>query len=108
MTSSRFTDVFLGSEEHHRMFATTATTTATTTTTQKDTGSSSNQHTMQFRLLENCLAMGSPSRPDTNTPLWKEWYGSSNSGSEEDTTTTTPRHVTYGYDRCRVLFTLNT
>ena len=102
MTSSRFTDVFLGSEEHNRMFATTT----TTTTTQKDTGSS-NQHTMQFRLLENCLAMGSPSRPDTNTPLWKEWYGSSNSGSEEDTTTTT-RHVTYGYDRCRVLFTLNT
>jgi hypothetical protein len=92
VTSSRFTDEFLGSEEHNRMFA-------------KSSTGSTNQHTMQFRLLENCLAMGSPSRPDTNTPLWKEWYGSNNGSSEEDTTT---RHVTYGYDRCRVLFTLNT
>jgi hypothetical protein len=68
--------------------------------------SSSNQHTMQYRLLENCLAMGSPSRPDTNTPLWKEWYGGGSGGEEESTTSA--RHVTYGYDRCRVLFTLNT
>lgn len=57
---------------------------------------------MQYRLLENCLAMGSPSRPDTNTPVWKEWYG----GTEQ--ATKPQQHATYGDDRCRVLFTLNT
>ena len=93
VTSSRFTDVFLGSTEHNTMF---------TNTVSK---AGSNQHTMQYRLLENCLAMGSPARPDTTTPLWKEWYSGSNSNSGA---AAPPRHVTYGMDRCRVLFTLNT
>lgn len=47
-----------------------------------------------LRLLENCLAMGSPSRPDVNAPLWKEWFGHSKNKISAD--------------RCRVLFTLNT
>ena len=36
--------------------------------------------------------MGSPSRPDTKSSLWKEWFGKS---TNQD-------------DRCRILFTLNT
>ena len=52
----------------------------------------------QVRLLENCLAMGSPSRPDTNSPVWKEWFGNSSKGSGKGDAS----------DRCRILFTLNT
>jgi hypothetical protein len=48
----------------------------------------------QRRLLENCLAMGSPSRPDTNSAVWKEWFGKKGKEKAED--------------RCRILFTLNT
>lgn len=92
VTSSRFTEEFLGGSEHNRMFNGGAAGEAH----KSKTGS--NQHRMQYRLLENCLAMGSPSRPDTNTPVWKEWYGNKD-GVEHDT---------YGMDRCRVLFTLNT
>lgn len=78
VTSSRFTEDPLGSKEHNEFFGTTS--------FQDDDDKS-----IHLRLLENCLAMGSPSRPDTQSVLWKEWYGSS---SESD-------------DRCRVLFALN-
>jgi hypothetical protein len=47
------------------------------------------------RLLENCLSMGSPARPDTNGGLWKDWFGSQPNASGSA-------------DRCRVLFTVNT
>jgi hypothetical protein len=91
VTSGRFTEELLGGPEQNKMWNGGASGKA------HKSKPGSNQHTMQYRLLENCLAMGSPSRPDTDTPLWKEWYGGSETG-----------HSTYGDDRCRVLFTLNT
>lgn len=90
VTSARFTEELLGGLEQTRMW-------------NGKSKPGSNQHTMQFRLLENCLAMGSPERPDTNTPFWKDWYGGGTSDGKPKI-----KHVTYGDDRCRVLFTLNT
>jgi len=50
--------------------------------------------TAHQRLLKNCLAMGSSSRPDrSGQSLWNSWFGSSN---------------TKNADRCRILFTINT
>mmetsp|Transcript_5995 Transcript_5995/g.17053 ORF Transcript_5995/g.17053 Transcript_5995/m.17053 type:complete len:811 (+) Transcript_5995:285-2717(+) len=92
VTSGRFTEEFLGGPEHNLMFHGGGAGEA------HKSKPGSNQHTMQFRLLENCLAMGSSSRPDTNAAVWKEWYGVKE-GSE---------HTTHGMDRCRVLFTLST
>eukprot|EP00541_Cyclophora_tenuis_P016325 CAMPEP_0116579586 /NCGR_PEP_ID=MMETSP0397-20121206/22329_1 /TAXON_ID=216820 /ORGANISM="Cyclophora tenuis, Strain ECT3854" /LENGTH=613 /DNA_ID=CAMNT_0004109073 /DNA_START=85 /DNA_END=1926 /DNA_ORIENTATION=- len=49
------------------------------------------------RLLENCLSMGSISRPNMNKgSLWSEWFGGKNARSSAS------------IDRCRILFTLNT
>lgn len=51
-----------------------------------------------IRLLENCLSMGSPARPNTGKgTLWNEWFGSSSNGAS-----------VVGTDRCRVLFAINT
>ena len=45
------------------------------------------------RLLENCLAMGSATRPKMGKgTIWNDWFGSK----------TTPSGV--GSDRCRILF----
>lgn len=79
VTSSRFTEPLLGGTEHATFFA-----------TDDDT------EAQKFRVLENCLAMGSTARPDTNSPLWKEWFGADKSSRKS------------GGDRCRILFTLNT
>lgn len=49
----------------------------------------------QVRLLENCLAMGSPTRPDTKSAVWKQWFGKGNGDAAAT-------------DRCRILFTMNT
>lgn len=49
-----------------------------------------------IRLLENCLSMGSPARPNTSKgTLWNDWFGASSNPSG-------------AMDRCRILFTLNT
>jgi len=79
VTSSRFTEEMLGSKEHSEFFG--------TSNYENDDVKSTH-----LRLLENCLAMGSPSRPDTSSSLWQNWFGSSNNKD----------------DRCRILFTLNT
>ncbi len=79
VTSSRFTEELLGTTEHAEFYGTTKYT--------DDSDKSSH-----LRLLENCLAMGSPARPDTKSSLWKEWFGKSSNQE----------------DRCRILFTLNT
>ena len=55
----------------------------------------SSEKAMHIRLLENCLAMGSPARPKVDSGLWKDWFG-----SQPDPSGTG--------DRCRVLFTINT
>ncbi|KAG7370210.1 hypothetical protein IV203_027956 [Nitzschia inconspicua] len=89
VTSQRFTEPFLGSVEHAEFFGSTG------------KFDSEEEQSAHFRLLENCLAMGSPSRPDTNSELWKEWFGGKDGSSA-------PRHLKHGADRCRVLFTLNT
>ena len=48
-----------------------------------------------IRLLENCLAMGSPARPNTGAgTLWNDWFGGGSNPSGNA-------------DRCRVLFTIN-
>lgn len=88
MTSSRFTEALLGGTEHGQFFG----------TTEFDSQEDLSSH---YRLLENCLAMGSPSRPDTNSGFWKEWFG----GSDKDSG---GKHLKHGADRCRILFTLNT
>jgi hypothetical protein len=77
VTSARFTEEFLGGEDHATFF----------------NGKYTTETSSQQRLLENCLAMGSPSRPDINGAVWKEWFGKSGKKTE---------------DRCRILFTLNT
>jgi hypothetical protein len=49
-----------------------------------------------IRLLENCLSMGSPARPNTGKgTLWNDWFGGSSNPSG-------------AMDRCRILFTINT
>jgi hypothetical protein len=88
VTSSRFTSALLGGTEHSTFFA----------TKEFDTPEVQSSH---YRLLENCLAMGSPSRPDTNSDLWKEWFGGGGKDGGK-------KHLKHGADRCRVLFTLNT
>jgi len=95
VTSSRFTSELLGGPEQNRMWN------GGEAGKPHKSKPGSNQHTMQYRLLENCLAMGSPARPDTTTPLWKEWYVG-------DKDATKNQHVVHGADRCRVLFSLNT
>lgn len=48
------------------------------------------------RLLENCLAMGSSTRPNTSAgTIWNSWFGGSE-GTKTDSA-----------DRCRILFTIN-
>mmetsp|Transcript_22239 Transcript_22239/g.30980 ORF Transcript_22239/g.30980 Transcript_22239/m.30980 type:complete len:738 (+) Transcript_22239:102-2315(+) len=55
-----------------------------------------NEISSHARLLENCLAMGNPTRPSTGKgTLWNDWFGSKKS----------PVGST---DRCRILFTMNT
>lgn len=41
------------------------------------------------RILDNCIAMGAATRPDTSSGTWKEWFGTD-------------------IDRCRILFAINT
>ena len=82
MTSARFTEDPLGSKEHSDFF-------------NESEFHSDEERLSHARLLENCLAMGSPVRPGTETGLWKEWFGSKPN----------PMGTT---DRCRVLFTINT
>jgi len=54
-----------------------------------------NEELSQYtRLLENCWAMGATTRPDTDAPTWKDWYGKEN--------------VSGTTDRCRVLLAINT
>ena len=62
VTSSRFTEEFLGSKEHNQMFASSSSRNA-------HAKSGSNHHTMKYSLLENCLATGNPVRPDMTTPV---------------------------------------
>jgi len=48
------------------------------------------------RMLDNCLAMGSPSRPSVDKgSFWYEWFG-------------TPETESKVLDRCRILFVMNT
>jgi hypothetical protein len=51
-----------------------------------------------IRLLENCLAMGSPARPNTGKgSVWYDWFGG-----------TANNNPSGAMDRCRILFTINT
>lgn len=53
------------------------------------------------RLLDNCLAMGNPNRPNTaQGTLWNTWFGSSS-------TSTTSNNSNNNLDRCRILFAIN-
>eukprot|EP00526_Cylindrotheca_closterium_P007086 CAMPEP_0113607150 /NCGR_PEP_ID=MMETSP0017_2-20120614/3230_1 /TAXON_ID=2856 /ORGANISM="Cylindrotheca closterium" /LENGTH=740 /DNA_ID=CAMNT_0000515733 /DNA_START=110 /DNA_END=2332 /DNA_ORIENTATION=- /assembly_acc=CAM_ASM_000147 len=76
VTSSRFTEDYFGGEDFANFYE------------------DKTESAAQMRLLENCLAMGSPSRPDTSSPVWKEWFAKEGKETAED--------------RCRILFTLNT
>jgi hypothetical protein len=94
VTSARFTSALLGGNDYSSFFR----------THEFDSPQDQSSH---YRLLENCLAMGSPSRPDTDSDLWKGWFGSG-AGSDKNDGKDTKKHLTYGADRCRILFTLNT
>jgi hypothetical protein len=53
------------------------------------------------RLLDNCIAMGSPTRPDTGKgTLWNAWFASSDAANGSNGSKKT-------LDRCRILFTIN-
>lgn len=55
-----------------------------------------NELPLHYRLLENCFAMGSPTRPDLKDgEKWHKWYGK-NAGTGTV------------MDRCRILVTMNT
>jgi hypothetical protein len=82
VTSSRFTEENLGGAEFQDFFGETKFAT-------------DEERHMHARLLENCLSMGSPARPDTSKGLWKDWFG-------------TDANASGSADRCRVLFTMNT
>jgi hypothetical protein len=85
VTSSRFTTESLGGHEFEDFF------TGDTNKSPDD-----KERLAHARLLENCLSMGSPARPDTTKGLWKDWFGSQ------------PNSVSGSADRCRVLFAINT
>jgi hypothetical protein len=52
----------------------------------------------RHRLLENCLALGSPMRPKTGSgTIWNQWFGGS----------TTNKNDSNNLDRCRILFSIN-
>lgn len=50
---------------------------------------------MYTRILENCYALGAPTRPVTTAGTWAEWFGQKNP-------------LTNSADRCRILFAINT
>lgn len=51
---------------------------------------------LQYRLLDNCFALGNTKRPDlSSSSLWYKWFGSSSSSGKV-------------MDRCRLLITMNT
>jgi len=53
------------------------------------------EHSAYFRLLENCMAMGSPVRPNTGAgTVWNSWFGGNDAKTDD-------------LDRCRILFTIN-
>lgn len=49
---------------------------------------------MYTRILDNCIAMGAPTRPITTSGTWNEWYGKKHP-------------FTNSLDRCRILFAIN-
>jgi len=83
VTSARFMDDPLGNKEYQNFFL-------KSNVPEEDLS-------QYARLLENCLAMGSPIRPSTQkgTP-WNSWFGKKEK----------PSAASLG--RCRVLFTINT
>jgi len=53
----------------------------------------------RLRLLENCMFMGHPDRPNTEKgTIWNDWFGGNNKKLPNAKT----------IDRCRILFTINT
>jgi hypothetical protein len=80
VVSQRFIEEPGGTEEYQEFFS------------EKDyPKEEASQHA---RLLENCLSMGSPSRPSMGEgTLWNDWYGKASKDA---------------MDRCRILFTINT
>lgn len=57
------------------------------------------ESSQRARLLENCLSMGSPMRPNTaKGSIWNDWFGGK--GKIDDTSD--------AQDRCRILITMNT
>jgi len=83
VTSARFMDDSLGNEEYRDFLS--------------DANVPEEELSQHARLLENCLAMGSPTRPSMGKgTLWNAWFGKKEQPS------------TASLDRCRVLFTINT
>mmetsp|Transcript_24483 Transcript_24483/g.36981 ORF Transcript_24483/g.36981 Transcript_24483/m.36981 type:complete len:739 (+) Transcript_24483:60-2276(+) len=83
VTSARFMDDTLGNKAYRDFLM---------ETTVPD-----NELSQHSRLLENCLAMGSPARPDMGKgTLWHKWFGKKEPPAAAS------------LDRCRVLFTINT
>eukprot|EP00549_Striatella_unipunctata_P010913 CAMPEP_0118674978 /NCGR_PEP_ID=MMETSP0800-20121206/1187_1 /TAXON_ID=210618 ORGANISM="Striatella unipunctata, Strain CCMP2910" /NCGR_SAMPLE_ID=MMETSP0800 /ASSEMBLY_ACC=CAM_ASM_000638 /LENGTH=720 /DNA_ID=CAMNT_0006570231 /DNA_START=30 /DNA_END=2192 /DNA_ORIENTATION=- len=78
--SSRFVEETAGGKDYSDFFG--------------NKGEDYSEASMRNRLLENCIAMGSPIRPDmSKDSIWYDWYATS-AGTVAD--------------RCRILVTLNT
>lgn len=83
VSSSRFNDDLLGNKEYHDFLL--------------DSSVPETELSQHIRLLENCLSMGNPTRPNMGKgTLWNTWFGSAKGPN------------TPGVDRCRILFSLNT
>jgi len=83
VVSARFVEEAGGGEEYEEFFL-------------KIDEAPTSETKAHIRLLENCLSMGSPARPNTSKgSLWNDWFGSSSNPSGQ-------------MDRCRILFTMNT
>jgi hypothetical protein len=85
VVSSRFIEAPGGGKEYQEFFL-------------KIDEAPENEIKSHIRLLENCLAMGSPARPNTGKgSIWYDWFGG-----------TANNNPSGAMDRCRILFTINT
>jgi hypothetical protein len=83
VVSARFMDDPGANEEYREFYKTSKKTIA------------ESEQSQYSRLLENCMALGSPTRPQTGKgTVWNDWFASSDSRRAD-------------LDRCRILFTVN-
>jgi hypothetical protein len=90
VVSSRYIRDFGGTREHAQLFHPSNNGGNDNNNDHEDLGTAVDDDvaTARRRLLENCIAMGHPTRSNKVQELWKRWYGNDD-------------------DRCRILFAIN-